>query len=432
MTRADAAQKLIQILSNRGLIPAGDLARELGVSRATLARLLSSLDQSWLAVGKTRNLQYGLLRSISDLEVQQSLFRVNEQGKLLPVGTLSVLHDHCFVVEPGAQCFESLPPEISDMAPQGFMGRVFCALYAEELRVPPRLQSWSDDHVFKTVALRGDDLPGNLIVGNVSASRWQKLSSREIQPTDFPAMVESVLDNQPAGSSAGGEQPKFSAVVKGEHVLVKFAGPMQSAVQTRWRDLLICEHLAAEVLKKSGVSASETEFYERDGFAFLQVKRFDRVGLRGRRPYLSLAAVDNFHFGEQDSWAACALRLQKIGRMSGEEVQNLLLLDAFARLIGDSDRHFYNVGVLPVFESNHDLQPKKYVLAPAFDKLPMFFAPVDDRLIQRDYRQALPTPEVMSVWPQALEIANNFWHTVLNEKSISSDFRKIAESCHEA
>ncbi|MBF0106055.1 MAG: hypothetical protein HQM16_12095 [Deltaproteobacteria bacterium] len=104
-------------------------------------------------------------------------------------------------------------------------------------------------------------------------------------------------------------------------------------------------------------------------------------------------------------------------------------VDAFARLIGDSDRHFYNVGLFPQFKAEKSLTPVGYRLAPVFDKLPMMFAPVDDRVVERAFDTPLPSIELIDVWSRALNLARHYWDQAANHKSISTGFRKIAAEC---
>src|SRR5690606_15556271 len=111
----------------------------------------------------------------------------------------------------------------------------------------------------------------------------------------------------PPGSSAGGERPKFGAFVDGRHVLVKFAarGTTGDVAARRWCDLLVLEALALDVIASRGIPAARAQIIETDSHTFLEVERFDRVGLRGRRAVLSLAAL---HDDLSDGWAQAAVR----------------------------------------------------------------------------------------------------------------------------
>src|SRR5437870_4477772 len=94
----------------------------------------------------------------------------------------------------------------------------------ERLGVPPRLSDWSDHHILLAMSRRGEDLPGNLIVGEESFARWQGIEFVSRRRDDYPALAQATIAGHPPGSSAGGERPKFGALVGNQHMLVKFAG----------------------------------------------------------------------------------------------------------------------------------------------------------------------------------------------------------------
>jgi hypothetical protein len=354
---------------------------------------------------------------------------VNEAGRILPIGQFHILSRNTYVFEPGAQIFEGIPPEIADQAPQGFMGRAFAQLHSQELDIPLRPQDWSNDHILYCLARRGEDLPGNLIVGLESANRWtqQKLTPTSLE--DYPTLAKKALSGQPQGSSAGGEQPKFSVFTGQHHCLVKFVTNENTTATTRWRDLLICESIALQTLNHAGIQAATTEVFEREGFTFLQTHRFDREGDRGRRSVLTLAAIDDLWFGNRDNWTEASERLSKFRKISTKDAHNLKLLDAFGMLIGDSDRHFHNIAFFPDLSTEKSLEINHLKLGPAFDKLPMMFAPIQGALPQREFQYPLYSPKLMDVWPQAVDLSLRFWSQVEQDQRISHPFRTIAETC---
>ena len=411
-------QRLLNILRDEGVVSADRLIRELGISRATLSRLIRKAPIEVVRLGRTRAIQYGLARALPGLRFRIPVYRIDEAGELAPVGTLMALHQHWTVLEPGPELFEGLPPEVADMAPQGFIGRAFPGSHAD-LDLPHRIQDWSDDHVLLAVARRGEDLPGNLIVGSESAERWR---DQEIRPTDrsqYPELARRALAGQQAGSSAGGEQPKFTAFVDGRHCIVKFAVAGDSPAELRWRDLLWCEAIALEVLGNAGVTTAAASIYVVGGNSFLEVERFDRIGERGRRAVLTLAGVDDPRHGLRDSWSEAAQRLVKDRLISPADGRRIRLLEAFARLIANTDRHFYN---LSFFVND------TFVLAPVYDQLPMLFAPVSGQIVEREFKIPIPDELGIDVWDEAARIAQIFWERVSGDQRISHDFRQIAQS----
>src|SRR5438552_9537896 len=209
-----------------------------------------------------------------------------------------------------------LPAELVDARPSGFLGRHFAAVHAD-LRLPPRLADWSDHHILLAMSRRGEDLPGDLIVGEESFARWQQLEIVPRHRDDYPTLAEATIAGHPPGSSAGGERPKFGVLVNGRHMLVKFAarGGATDIVARRWCDLLVLEGVALEVVGSRGISAARTNVIETPSDWFLESERFDRVGVRGRRGVLSLAAM---HDDPADPWSRPTTSLRRAGRLTEE------------------------------------------------------------------------------------------------------------------
>lgn len=430
--RPELGQKLVEILLLEGLVAPTRLLMDLDISPATLSRLIAKSERKILRLGETTNVRYGLLREIPGIDAQIPYFEVTEKGELNAVAKFIVLHRNTYAVEPGARFFDGLPPEIFDMAPQGFLGRGFVRRFASELSLPARLVDWSNDHILAAVARRGEDLPGNVVLGKESAERWLKLQIHEVTVKQYPDLARAALGGQPVGSSAGGEQPKFTAYCGGKHRIVKFAGMSDSDVQKRWRDLLVCEWIALETLASCGVEVSEAELRFDGEMVFLDVERFDRTGPKGRNAALTLAAIDNAHWGRRDSWSEAAARLEQSRLIGGEDAKKIRFLDAFGSLIGDSDRHFQNIAFYPQHSYYAKTGRERYLLAPAFDKLPMMFAPESGNLIARDFTHPVPNAHLLDVWDDARKAAVLFWDRVCGDKRISADFRTIARRCRNA
>ncbi len=429
MKKEMALDQILQLLRMRGVISTGELTRELGVNRSTLTRRLKGVMPDIVRIGNTRKSSLGLLRTIPTLGNEVPLFRINQNGQMTPQGKLLIFHPRQYIVWPKTEIFNALPPEISDMAPQGFMGRALVRRHALELNLPERLQNWSDDHVLIFISKRGEDLPGNLIVGTESARRWMNTKTTSTNRRSYPDLANLALEGQPVGSSAGGEQPKFSAFVDGKYKIIKFSPHSNSPIDKRWRDLLICEHISLGCLQQLGVEACKTSLHETKAFTFLEADRFDRIGLRGRRSVLSLSAVDGFLFGGRDSWSATAQRLERSHLISSDEVRKIKKLEAYCILTGDTDRHFYNLALFPKTNSEGGFELKRFELAPAFDKLPMFFAPTERRILDREFPTPIPNSEIIEVWNEVTDLAMEFWCHVSKDLRISANFRQIAKTC---
>ncbi len=287
-----------------------------------------------------------------------------------------------------------------------------------DLRLPARLTDWSDHHTLLAMSRRGEDLPGNLIVGDESFARWQALDIPVRTRGDYPALAEATIAGHPPGSSAGGERPKFGAFVEGHHVLVKFAarGGAGDAVARRWCDLLVLEALALKVVSTRGVPAAHTTIVDTDSHYFLESDRFDRVGIRGRVAVSSMAAV---HDDPADPWARAAVLLRDAGRLSHEDARRLQWLDAFGALIANTDRHPHNVVFLTGGAALR--------LAPAFDQVSMLYAPTaDGQVAPRTFAPPHATADTLDVWDDARAAAREFWQLASDDARVSDDVRTVS------
>ena len=406
-----------------GVVSANLLTKALGVSPATLMRRIRAERGSVVALGRGRATRYGLRREIRGLEPDIPVIRVDPLGKPDSGGKLVVLaaDENAWL----GVVFKGLPPEIADMQPSGFMGRAFPRQHGDSA-LPTRIEDWSNDHVLIALARRGDDLAGNLILGDESVARWFSTPPIGVARGEYPHLAEAATAGEPPGSSAGGERPKFGAYVEGRHVIVKFAARGDRAAQ-RWQDLLNLEALALDVLRNNAVAAVEATILETATHTFLEVPRFDRIGERGRRAVMSLAAA---HQDPSVSWARAAGNLEARGLLSTEDARRLRLYDAFARLIGNEDRHHNNVCLFPehrVASESMGAEPAHYELAPAFDQLPMLYAPTTDGQVpERSFVPPTPSADTWEVWGEAATLAATFWRRAGEHERLSSGMKEIA------
>lgn len=406
----------------RGILPAGQLQQELGVSPATLMRRVAAAGPDVVRIGRGRATRYGLRQAWTGLDESRfPMVRINADGVAVSSGELITCAGGETVWMPAGDVQRGLPIELVDNRPAGFLGRHFAAQHAG-LRLPARLEDWSDHHILLAVSRRGEDLPGNLIAGDESFARWQALDWPDVSRDDYPVLADAAIAGQIPGSSAGGERPKFGVYVDGRHVLVKFAtrGSDGDVVARRWCDLLVLEALALDVLASRGVAAARAQLLEFPTHYCLEVDRFDRIGLRGRLAVLSLAAV---HDDLADGWARAAVRLRAQRRVSQEDADRLRWLDAFGALIANTDRHQYNV----VFFSDQG----QVRLAPAFDQVSMFYAPsADGQVPVREYPTPRATPDTLDVWDDARAAAREFWSRVADDTRVSDSMRRVASAQH--
>ena len=313
------------------------------------------------------------------------------------------------------------------MKPQGYLGRGFPALYPE-LGLPGRITDWSDDHHLIALSRRGEDCVGNLIVGEESLDRFLAHPPQPRTREDYPALAKGALVGQP-GSSAGGEHPKFAAYSEGRHLLVKFASG-DGAAADRWRDLLVCEHVALEVLQAVGIPAAGSAWFDVAGDRFLEVERFDRIGKRGRRAVISLLAINSHYLGDDlDNWSRAARRIldEPFLKIEGGHAERLIWLDTFGDLIGNTDRHFGNISFFA-----EEAEKLTLSLTPAYDMLPMAFAPKGANVVPATFAPRPPTAANLSIWDKAAEFALQYWDRLRDEDGLGDSFRKICSGCRDA
>ena len=381
-------------------------------------RALRRAEPEIIRIGRGRATRYGLRQSWPTLETTRfPLFRITESGTAQSAGELFTLAGRQTVWMPAGTISDGLPIELADARPSGFLGRHFGALHAD-LRLPERLLDWSDHHILVAITRRGEDLTGNLVVGDESFARWQALDSPGVTRDEYSALADATIAGHPPGSSAGGERPKFGAFVEDRHLLVKFAarGGAGDVVARRWCDLLVLEALALDVVSTHDIPAAHSHIVETPSHCFLESERFDRVGARGRVAVLSLAAV---HDNAADPWARAAAVLRDAGRLSDEDARRLRWLDAFGALIANTDRHQYN---LVFFADGERLR-----LAPAFDQVSMLYAPAaDGQLPARSLALSYATADTLDVWDDARRAAREFWQRASEDGRVSDDLRRAS------
>ena len=421
-----------------GVATSAQLVDALGVSQPTVSRALAPLVRAGRVrkVGAARSQRYLLPRAVAGVGDDIPLLRVNTAGVPAPFGRMVPLVGGAFWVDEVdgvSERHDGLPWFLADMRPQGFMGRNFAQLHPE-LQLPQDPRHWSDDDMLRALALRGEELPGNLLVGNASLERFHTLGqrlARAASADDYPALARSALQGQLPGSSAGGEQPKFCCVTQGRSVFVKFSGALDTPADQRTRDLLHCEHLALQVLARAGLPAAPSQVFERAGRVFLESERFDRCAPwpddpagapPGRIGMVSLLVYDAQYVGEMDHWAATAQRMQARGLLTPEDARTLRLLDAYGALIGNTDRHYGNISLVLVEDDWH--------LSPTYDMLPMLYMPIAGELVAQELGLArmAPTAATLDVWREARGLARDFWSAAALDDRISGDFRAMAQT----
>ena len=427
---SEIAERVLHVLHQVGGVGTStELQTRLGLSQPTVSRALSALVKQGrlLKVGAARSQQYLLPRHIEGVGSQIGMVRVDTQGRVSPFARMVALPGGRFWVNEAdglTQIHDGLPWFLDDMRPQGFMGQTFVQNHPE-LSLPADLRHWNDDHALKAMVLAGDDLPGNLIVGEQALASYlsgvRQTAVVQQPEVDYPRLAMLAMQGAQPGSSAGGEQPKFSALVNGQAMLVKFSPSGDAPGDERSRDLLVCEHIALQTLAAAGLPAADSQIVIAGGRVFLQSRRFDRTD-KGRIGMVSLLVYDAQYVGEMDNWSATAQRMAARQLMTSQDAQQLQLLEAYGLLIANTDRHYGNISFL--------LEDDDWRLSPTYDMLPMLYAPVKGELVERDFaaRKLQPTSQTLTVWPQAKQLAQQFWQSVAADTRVSDAFKVLAQA----
>lgn len=418
-----------------GVLTSAVLQALLGVSQPTVSRALAPLIQAGQVqkVGAARSQRYLLPRTVPGVGNEVLVMHIDPQGRPSPFARMVPLEGGAFWVDEvdgEHRRHDGLPWFLDDMRPQGFMGRTFAHAHpALQLGHDPR--HWSDDDVLRAMTLYGDDLPGNLIMGEAAFQRFHTLparASRVASAADYPQLAEQAMRGTHPGSSAGGEQPKFCTISAGRHVIVKFSPAGDAPTDQRMRDLLVCEHLALHTLAQAGLPAARTQLFLGAGRVFLESERFDRTPLSGDDPLslggrigmVSLQVYNAEYVGEIDNWAATANRMAARNLLTQADARTLRLLEAYGQLIANTDRHYGNISLV--------LKGDDWALSPTYDMLPMLYAPVGGELVPRDFagRPLQPTAATLGEWAEALTLARAFWQAAAADERVSAGFRAIA------
>lgn len=441
-----ARDQLSQLLRRKPGAKAADLALAANVSLPTMHRILKEMDADVVRIGKAGNTCYHLRRALRGAKADIPVYEVDTAGQVAQTGSLKLLESHGTWLDVAAMGWpvdgefalgvwpHGLPYPLQDMRPQGFLGRLFAQSEAKALAVSTNPKEWGDDDVLHVLLQRGSDASGNLIIGDTALQQWldakakpPKLLTPQTLARGYVTLAATVTERGVAGSSAGGEFPKFTAQRDGSslsdaqtpHVIVKFSGADTSATVQRWADLLVCEHLALQAIRMiPGVQSASSRIVQAQGRTLLEVERFDRHGLFGRSPLCSLDTLETAILAKKSTdWGHAGELLLAQGWVDSQAPARLRLIWAFGKLIGNADMHKGNLSFVP---------GPTFQIAPVYDMLPMMYAPLaGGELPTSAFGPSLPTPKGRDAWLLAYPAALSFWHNAAVDQRISRTFRDI-------
>lgn len=431
-------QSLLALLSARGMSSSAAIQATMGLSQPTVSRLLALADDDVVVCGQGKSTRYAVAQPIGVQAAQQPIWMLDEQGAPSRMATLSFLAKGQLHVgaESFSQVFEPsplqpLPWYLSPLRAQGFLGRLLAQrLAAQGLAANP--EQWGTEAVL-LAALHTPDAPGALWLGGVADGRAS--AQGPVFPADSPgaaldAVASDVASTLPFGSSAGGEQPKFTAMDdQGAAWLVKFSPPLGTPFGDRWADLLEAEALCSQVLAQRGHATAESRTVRTETRAYVLSRRFDRVGAFGRRHVVSVGAAHaGFVTAKYQNWAVTGRALTQQRRLSADDTQQLQQQLEFGRLIGNTDMHAGNASLWVAGHTLADMAQGQFTLAPVYDMLPMRWRP--DPMLGL---QACAPFEVDldAVTPAMCAAARDFWHLLATQAPVSAALKAVAATMAE-
>jgi hypothetical protein len=440
-----------------------------------------------IRLGTTRGATYALRRPIRNLGDTFPLRRIDTTGRAHDWAELTALHggwrltwansaqtpawagEICGL---GGFC-EGFPFFLTELRPQGFLGRAVGRTLPPSLGLSPDPREWpTDDDTLVYLTAEGDDLPGDLLVGDAMLRRAQ---DRLLNPpaalpesaraTRYPELAATAASAGIAGSFVEGEQPKFLVTLSPGNaelqlgpspqvsaplpappsplpsphvsglipqpspprpplipVLVKFTDRLSTPTGRRWADLLIAEAVAQSILHARGEALAAPRLVHAGDRLFLETPRYDRAGAHGRRGVISLRALhDAFPGPDAHLWTAAAAHLRARDLIDAAALRSIRLRHAFGRLIGNSDMHFGNLSL--VVSNPADAARGRFILAPVYDMLPMRWRPD----VQSGALDWLPfTPDARDLASAARPVALQFWQRAHDLPAAPPGFRQLA------
>ena len=427
------ASQIAALLSANASLSAIELQAATGKSQPSISLAIAQLGDRVCKLGAARSTRYALTKDILGLPANQFLHFTDEAGRISEFGTLTQLHSRQIVVRAKSKrqwisAPGELPWFLKPLRPQGFLGRQYLQMRPD---FPSDPDIWTAEQALYIAANHAADPPGAFGLGVFKAWRapetTTEIGARALRYDQLAAAIGKTL---PAGSSAGGEQPKFlTGLANGpayHHLIVKFSPPRESPFGKRWRALLHLEHLAQMILREHGIEAAQTRIVESSVRTYLESQRFDRIGLEGKRQVVAIDALhDEFVDAPRRNWIHTTEVLADKKLITSGELSAVARIYAFGQFIGNTDMHYGN---LSFFVDNVD--KASLTLAPVYDMLPMMWRPS----VNTGELNVLPvaTPVAMPSYPreqaEAREWAIAFWQQAAMLDALDKPLKEACEA----
>jgi hypothetical protein len=420
----------------RGPSTSKEIQAATGLSQSTIARQIKRVGDRIIPIPAGRSVMYAATCNAFNSGDKIPLSIIDDTGKpLLAAYVRPLIHGGYFVEstinlpplllgDNQIGLYDDLPYFLLDLKPQGFLGRQIAkriASQCDDFPYDPR--NWTPKHIGRYLLSNGDDLPGNFIFGEQALLRIRQRPLAVSEKT-YPELAQKVIEGEVPSSSAGGEQPKFTAF-NGDlesHVIVKFSPKGDNEISARWRDILITEYHAAEVVNRYIFPSAVPRLIDLNGRLFLETQRFDRIGALGRASMISLQIIDAEFTGLGSNWSSVMRDLLDNDLVSNEDVFHAESLWYFGQLINNSDMHLGNLSL--------SINDSVFKLLPIYDMCSMGFAPKSSGEMPSLAFEAPDICEAISNENQCeniLRAAYTFWENVSKDGRTSDQFRTFLQ-----
>jgi len=413
LKRGEATSKQIQVAT--------------GLSQAVVSRHLTNLADSVIKLDQQRPPVYLLTREAFGAGDRLPIIMTDTYGKNCVVGCLRPIEPKGFYFQgnqntplPLLGCenemFSDLPYYLDDLRPQGFLGRQIALKLSDYF--PTNLAFWNANQIGRYLIANGEDLTGNITLGEQGLLRLRR-KPKTVSHKEYANIATEVLNGENFGSSAGGEQPKFTAFNDElqKHVIVKFSPIGESDIARRWRDVLISEHYACMALNKYNIAAAQTQLVERAGRLFLQSVRFDRHGMFGKSSMISLLSIDSEFVGSGESWYRTCSELVEQKLLDKNDLGKVKMLSAFGQLINNTDMHLGNLSL--------SIENNIFKLLPVYDMCCMGFAPKSSEVMP--FKFSMPNIDSLEINSEQTTIVKKtvgyFWQKLSQDAMVSDGFK---------
>ena len=426
-SKISLADRLYALLKRAPSLSAAQLQTATGKSQASTSLALKQLGAQVLKLGAARSTRYALTQDILGLPARHELLWNGPDmlgGMPQRFGSLTYLHNDGLCVQSSQHIWQTqgrLPWFLTPLKPQGFLGR-------ELARVRPDFPNDPDDWTFAQVLYMAinhvNDPVGAFFIGAIETSNFAAPNDSAQKAEHYERLAATVGAGLPAGSSAAGEQPKFTARQQnGDCFIVKFSPPRGTPFGERWHQLLHLERRALQTLQANGIASAQTEIIETSKRTCLESRRFDRDAGGVMRHIVSAGAVhDEFVQAPRVNWVATCEALVKQQLLSESDARTVLLSYLFGKFIGNTDMHFGNLSFFV-----DDVVKPVFVPTPVYDMLPMMWRPDihSGNLDPSPLGQPLLPMGYATEAQLARTWAVDYWQSASNDAELGTELRAL-------